>query len=455
MIATLWRDLGRSRRPVGPAVCAAVVAGLLTGCAANGPLASHDATHSGHASSDASAAADTEHGGPGEHAGGMPWAQPTASAEDAALQLQALLGHHSIVASEMMRARLRGDEDFALSANAALGKNTDAMSDMVKALLGDSAASEFKILWTAHVTALFDYALGLVRTDQAARNEAQADLGRMETALAQFFAAGAQGRLPEDAAKGAVQEHVHHLLQQADAYAAGDYATANRLFRQAYSQTFALGKVLAVALLGPEKTAGLETPAWRLRSELTRLLGEHVVLAVAATRAGVLNSPDFAAAADAVNANTADLTGAIDALFGAEPAKTFMSLWADHLQQVMAYTAAVVAKDQARRDDARAKLAGFEDQFAAFLATATSGQIPPADLAEALAMHDERLIQQIDAFVARDFQTAHDTGYSTYEHMRELASQLAAAFGDAVAQRMPSGGPETGFGGTAERVGRR
>src|SRR5829696_2757657 len=86
MIATLWRGLGRSRRPVGPAVCAAVVAGLLTGCAANGPLASHDATHSGHASSDASAAADTEHGGPGEHAGGMPWAQPTASAEDAALQ---------------------------------------------------------------------------------------------------------------------------------------------------------------------------------------------------------------------------------------------------------------------------------------------------------------------------------------------------------------------------------
>lgn len=449
MNSTCGSGLGRTRRRVGPVICATVLVSLLAGCTANAPSDSQHAGHAGHGGTDASAAAGTD-----QHAGGTQ-GQPTASAEDAALQLQALLGHHSIVASEMMRARLRGDEDFAQSANAALGKNTDAMSDMVKALLGESASTEFRTLWTGHVTALFDYALGLVKADQAARDEAQATLSRFETDLASFFAAGAQGRLPADAANSAVQAHVHHLLQQADAYAAGDYATANRLFREAYSHTFGLGKVLAVALLGADKTAGLETPAWRLRSELTRLLGEHVVLAVAATRAGVLNAPDFAAAADAVNANTTDLAGAIDALFGAEAARSFMSLWADHLEQVMAYTAAIVGQDQARRDDAQAKLDGFEAQFAGFLETATASRIATSDLAEALAMHDEKLIQQIDAYAAKDYQTAHDTAYSTYEHMRELASQLANAFGDTVAKRLPSGGPETGLGGTGEPVGRR
>jgi len=454
MIATLGGGLGRQRRPVGPVILAVALAGILTGCTATAPSESQDVTHAGHGGTDASAAVGHGSAASDQHATSAQ-AQPDASAEDAALRLQALLGHHSIVAAEMMRGRIRGDEDFALSANAALGKNTDAMSDMVKSLLGESAASRFATLWTGHVTALFDYSLGLARRDGEARTDAQAKLASFENDLAGFFAEGAQGRLPADAANAAVQAHVHHLLQQADAYATGDYATANKLFREGYSHTFGLGKVLAVAILGPEKTAGLETPAWRLRSELTRLLGEHVVLAVAATRAGVLNAPDFAAAADAVNANTADLAGAIDALFGPEPAKSFMALWADHLEQVMAYTAAIVAQDKPRRDDARAKLDGFEDRFAAFLATATDSRIPTSQLAEALAMHDERLIQQIEAFAAKDYVTAHDTAYSTYEHMRELASQLANAFGEAMADRLPSGAPDTGFGGMAEPVGRR
>jgi hypothetical protein len=454
MIASQGRGRGYYWRHGGPAICAIVLGGLLAGCTASSPSGAQEAAHTGHGASAPAGqgGADPAHAGDQQHQ-----AQPAGapSAEDAALQLQALLGHHSIVASEMMRARIRGDEDFAQSANAALGKNTDAMVEMVKALLGESAASQFKTMWTGHVTALFDYARGLATPDLGVRKEAQSTLGRFEADLAEFFAAGSQGRLPVDAANAAVQAHIHHLLQQADAYAAGDYTKANQLFREAYSHTFELGKILAVALLGPEKTAGLETPAWRLRSELTRLLGEHVVLAVAATRAGVLNAPDFAAAAEVVNANTADLAGAIEVLFGAEAAKSFMALWADHLQQVMAYTAAVVAKDTARRDEAVAKLGRFEGQFAAFLGTAAGGQIPAAELAQALAMHDEKLIQQIDAFASKDYQTAHDSAYSTYEHMRELATQLADAFGDAVAARLPTGGPETGLGGMAEQVGRR
>src|SRR2546423_13248188 len=50
-------------------------------------------------------------------------AAPLAAA-DLALRLESLLGEHSVLAANMMRGRIRGDEDFAQAANAALGKNT-------------------------------------------------------------------------------------------------------------------------------------------------------------------------------------------------------------------------------------------------------------------------------------------------------------------------------------------
>jgi hypothetical protein len=59
------------------------------------------------------------------------------------------------------------------------------------------------------------------------------------------------------------------------------------------------------------------------------------------------------------------------------------------------------------------------------------------------------LTQQVDAFTARDFPRAHDLAYSTYQDMFSISGQLAAAFGDTVAARLPQGGAHTGGGGTA------
>src|SRR5690348_6068323 len=63
------------------------------------------------------------------------------STADAALQLQALLGHHTILAAELMRGRLRGDDDFTKAAAAAAQKNTEAMAGLVSSLFGAAAAS--------------------------------------------------------------------------------------------------------------------------------------------------------------------------------------------------------------------------------------------------------------------------------------------------------------------------
>jgi hypothetical protein len=213
--------------------------------------------------------------------------------------------------------------------------------------------------------------------------------------------------------------------------------------------------VLAAALLPPESATVLTSPVWRLRSELGRMLAEHVALVVCATRAGLLNSAEFAADAESLNGSTRDLAGAMDALFGRAAAQQFQSMWADHVDALMAYTTGLATRDAKRRDDAKTRLNGFEAKLADFLAGATNGRLPADTLAYALANHDEMLIRHADTFAAKDYARAYDIAYTTYEHMFGLAGQLADAFGAAVASRLPSGGTETGMGGMAGVVGRR
>jgi hypothetical protein len=244
-------------------------------------------------------------------------------------------------------------------------------------------------------------------------------------------------------------------MHQADAYAAHDYGEADRAYRDGYRHASELGREVAAALVAPGAATALQAPTWRLKSQLGQLLAEHVVQIVDATRAGLTNAPDFAAAGDAVNGNTRDLASVVASLFGGPAATAFESLWADHIDQLMAYTGGVVAHDAKRRDAAAAGLGTFESHFAAFLDTATQHRLDSATLAEALVGHDGMLLQHADAFAAKDYQKAHDIADSTYEQMYDLAGKLADAFGATVAARLPSGGPETGLGGMAGTVGGR
>lgn len=379
-------------------------------------------------------------------------AAPPPSAADAALQLQVLLGHHSILAAELMRGRLRGDDAYTKAAAAAAEKNTQAMASLVDSLFGPAAAAQFTELWSGHITALADYAGGLAKHDAAARDGATARLETFERTLAAFFAGASKGRLSQQAAQAAVLMHVQHLLQQADAYAAHDYPAADRIDRQGYTHSYAMGKTLVAALVTPAQAAALDSPVWVLRSELSRLLGEHVVLVVSAMRAGLTNGPDFAAAAQSVNDNTRELTAAVGSMFGAPAAARFQSLWADHIDQIFAYTTGLVTHNAQRREAAVTRLGTFEAQFAAFLDQATADRLPSTTLAKALLMHDQMLLAQADALSAKQYQQANDGTYATYRHMTDLAGQLAQAFGATVASRLPVGGPHTGYGGAAASV---
>jgi hypothetical protein len=378
-----------------------------------------------------------------------------AAPADLAVRLQGLLGRHSVLAADLMRSRIRGDDNFVQAANAALGENTDAMTSLVGQLFGVAAAQRFGPMWSEHVVALVAYAAAVADQDDDALARARRDLIEFEEKLAGFFAGASDGRLPPAAARGAILMHVNHLTEQADAYAKRDYATADRLYRQSYQHTYDLGLTLAEALLPAADRATLRQPIWRLRSQLGKLLAEHAVLVEDVTRAAVTNTPDFTAAAEMINGNTRDLTAAVDTLFGPPVAKKFQPVWARHVEQLVTYAGATAARQPARRQQARTALQGFEQELAVLLAPATGGRMTPAALSAALQQHDAMLLRHADAYGAKDYQGAHDLADQTYEHMFELARQLADGFGAEVASRLPHGGPETGRGGLAHLLEHR
>jgi hypothetical protein len=70
-------------------------------------------------------------------------------------------------------------------------------------------------------------------------------------------------------------------------------------------------------------------------------------------------------------------------------------------------------------------------------------------------LHDRMLLDQLDAYAAKDYAQAHDIGYRTYDSSFTVSGQLATAIGSTVARRLPTGGSDTGGGGTAGTPGGR
>jgi hypothetical protein len=390
--------------------------------------------------------------------GGLAGAEPAGgpvTPGEFTLEFQALLGQHTMLAADMMRGRIRNDPDLAQAANSAIGKNTDALGKLFATELGSGAAQSFTPLWSGHVAALFNYARGLGAGDQTVMAQAKVQVTQIEGQLADFFASRSHGRLPRQLALAGITDHISHLIDQADQYAAKDYAKSDHTYREGYAHAFSGGKALATALLTATQAKATDAPSWRLRSMLTQLLGEHVELVVTALRAGATDAPDFKAAADAVNGNTTDLAGAMGALFTPAAGHSFEQLWADHIDLLVAYSAAIAKHDDTSRSQISRGLDGFEGQLSGFLSTATGKKLASAQVAKAFQSHDSMLRDQVDAFVAKDYVTAHDVAYSAYQEMFGLSDQLAQAFGQTVAKRLPVGAAQTGRGGEAAIIGGR
>jgi hypothetical protein len=144
-----------------------------------------------------------------------------------------------------------------------------------------------------------------------------------------------------------------------------------------------------------------------LRVMLDNLFGEHAVLAMNATDAGVTGSKSFPAAAKALDDNSVALSKAIGSFYGAKAANTFLNgkfMWRAHIKFFVDYTVAKAKKDIAGQNKAVANLKHYTVTFGNFLAGATG--LPKPAVQNDLLGHVLELKGQLDSYASGNFTMA-------------------------------------------------
>ncbi len=361
-----------------------------------------------------------------DHAGNpAPATAVKASPQQLRAEFEQLLGLHTLLAVRIMRSAVSAAPDFRQAATASLQQNTDALSRLVVSAYGSAQGERFKQLWRRHIAGLMSYASGVASDDRSAQQAARAALMAYCDAQGAWFAQASKGRI--------------HAGQ------------AYRIEREAYEHMFTAGATMVKGSVTPELAVGLDAAPQKLRSAFAMLLGEHLELIVEAQRATFAGSPEFNAAAAQLNVNTTTLAKAMGAIVGPRKGAEFQSAWADHVEGLMAYTAAVAANDQAGKAAAEKRLNSFAVTLAAYFSGVVRNQLDLVPLTGAITTHDRHLLDQVESYAAKDYGKAQQMEADGYQQMIGVANTLVDAIQRTVQPRMPVGGPQTGGGGTAQR----
>jgi hypothetical protein len=140
------------------------------------------------------------------------------------------------------------------AAKGALEDNSADLQAAIEDVYGAEAASAFGASWRSHIDLYLAYLSSTIAGDEDGKQKARNELAAYgETAGA--FLAAANPNLNADAVAGLIDKHSNDLLDQVDAYAAGDYAKTYQLVREGYGHMFTIGDALAgaIATQFPEK----------------------------------------------------------------------------------------------------------------------------------------------------------------------------------------------------------
>jgi hypothetical protein len=165
-----------------------------------------------------------------------------------------------------------------------------------------------------------------------------------------------------------------------------------------------------------------------LRVTLDNLFGEHAVLAMNATNAGVTGSKSFPAAAKALDNNSVALSKAIGSIYGAKAANTFLNgkfMWRAHIKFFVDYTVAKAKRNMAGQNKAVANLKQYTVTFGNFLAGATG--LPKLAVRNDLLGHVLELKGQLDSYASGNYTKAASQYHAAYNHMFMTGDLVAAA----------------------------
>ena len=98
---------------------------------------------------------------------------------------------------------------------------------------------------------------------------------------------------------------------------------------------------------------------------------------------------------------------------------------------------------------ARENLDGFAERLALYFSDVVRNPLATDPLTDAITAHDEHLINQVDAYAAKDYARAQQVQDNGYQQMVGVANVLVDAIEKVMAAGMPAGGSKTGGGGTA------
>jgi hypothetical protein len=376
-------------------------------------------------------------------------AVPAAAAEQR-VAFEQLFGQHALLAVRLMRSGEPGTAQRQ-AAEAAAQANAGELTRLMGAAFGQASGDRFEPLWREHLAHLTAYADAAGGEDEAVlRREREAVLAGAAP-YGKLMAEATGGKVTAADAERDMRQHTEQLIGQADASASGDYERAYELEREAYEHMFATGTTMAKAALPASTAARLATPPEQLRSALAMLLGEHMELIVDAQRAAFAGAPQFEAAAAQVNVNTASLGRAMGTIVGPAKGAEFQHDWAEHVEGLIAYAAAVAGNDEAAKTEAREEMGEYTLDLAKYLHSIVGDRLQLGLLLGALTQHDRHLVDHVDAFARRDYAGADSTESATYQHMRVVADTLADAIQARIRAGLPVGGSQTGGGGTATR----
>ncbi len=174
--------------------------------------------------------------------------------------------------------------------------------------------------------------------------------------------------------------------------------------------------------------ATMATTAADLRVTLDNLFGEHAILAMNATNAGITGSKSFPAAAATLDKNSVALSKAIASVYGAKAGQTFLNgkfMWRAHIKYFVDYTVAKSKKDTAGQNKAVANLKQYTVTFGNFLATATG--LPKPAVQNDLLGHVLELKGQLDDYAAGNYTQAASDYHAAYNHMFMTGDLVAGA----------------------------
>ena len=180
-----------------------------------------------------------------------------------------------------------------------------------------------------------------------------------------------------------------------------------------------------------------ELTAADLRSQLTVLLSEHVILAADATNAALGGrTAEYDAAVAELDRNSEALADTIGAAYGDSAGQAFLPLWRKHIGFFVDYTTALGANDQAAADKAVNDLTAYAGEFAAFLNSANPN-LPKDTVTDLVTQHILTLKGVVDAQASGDQAAAYTALGNAVNHMHMIADPLAAAISQQFPDKFP------------------